>query len=196
MSSPPPLEFLHPFQPTRFLPVLADRWVKVPPRIRFVGGASLHPALVSFLLGERRKESANGAQGRGGGWTIVRRRRNEIPRPLSPYRLEKDVEETFAYIDRQFSARTNPRAAFRLPFTAVGKSKCLSRLTSPLPNRCSFIRTCPTIVLRSEYVSGGFFSPSPPRGTRFKLFSGVRFFEWNLKLIFRIFRSIRGNRCY
>lgn len=119
MSSPPPLAFLHPFQPTRFLPVLADRWVKVPPRIRFVGGASLHPPLVSFLLGERRKESANGAQGRGGGWTIVRRRRNEIPRPLSPYRLEKDVEETFAYIDRQFSARTNPRAAFRLPFTAV-----------------------------------------------------------------------------
>ena len=72
-----------------------------------------------------------------------------------------------------------PRSAFLLP-----RSKCLSRLTSPLPNRCSFIRTCPTIVLRSEYVSGGFFSPSPPRGTRFKLFSGVRFFEWNLKLIF------------
>lgn len=36
--------------------------------------------------------------------------------PVVTLSARKDMEETFAYIGRQFSARTNPRDSFRLPF--------------------------------------------------------------------------------
>lgn len=101
-----PLSLSLSLEPTTPRPVLADRWVKVSPRIRQIRRWR-NDELVSWKL-------LGGAPREGDRWTIVWRRRNEIPRPLSPYRLEKDVEETFAYIERQFSARTNPRAAFRL----------------------------------------------------------------------------------
>ena len=66
---------------------------------------------------------------------LFRRGEASPTRPLSPYRLERTWRggETFAYIDRQFSARTNPRDAFRLPFPGREVDASLSPLPVPIP---------------------------------------------------------------
>lgn len=112
-----------------------------------VGGTALE--LVSWKL-------LGGAPREGDRWTIVWRRRNEIPRPLSPYRLEKDVEETFAYIDRQFSARTNPRAAFRL---RLYRGRQVLVPPSPPTGVPLFQRVPPSFYDPYTTYRGGFFSP-------------------------------------
>ena len=115
---------------------------------------------------------------------LFRRGEASPTRPLSPYRLERTWRggETFAYIDRQFSARTNPRDAFRLPFPGREVDASLSPLPVPIPTlvypltsalpRLSLFERVPPFY---DLPTSGIFYGRGQSDTRFRIVSNYIF---------------------